>query len=69
MRHTHPPSFQHSHQLGLMPILSPVAFPDDWGDWSLCHPAQRKGVKEGKLESDVLKLKITPAKAKLCRNQ
>lgn len=36
---------------------------------SLCHPAQIKGVKEGKLESDVLKLKIMPAKAKLCRDQ
>lgn len=35
----------------------------------LCHPAQIKGAKEGKLESDVWMRKTMPAKSKLCRNQ
>lgn len=34
---------------------------------SPCHPAQIKGAKGGKLESDILNLKTIPAKSKFCR--
>lgn len=53
--------------LRLTPILSPVAFSDYRETVSPCHPAQIKGAKGGKLESDIINFKTTPAKSKFCR--